>query len=406
MSPNQTPLSALEPVSKKVLADLLKDFHSNKTNWHPCGLETRVDWGAPIQSPSQPVSLKEHKRIIEHAKDDLTISVEAGLPLAELQAALSEHNQWLPIDWPWGSRSLDDPNSAGTIGGLVARGLSGGLRHRYLGVRDQIIGIGMLRSDGVSGHSGGKVVKNVAGYDLMRLLCGSWGSLGLITELTLRTQPIRNVYASLFIKGSLKNLEEFRAEVIHASFSNEYFDWVGSNQAWELQIGLASITHAAIKDQIQRLNTMAKAHDLNIENNTWEGPLIDGKFPENISKKTPWLLRISLPAANVHKLLFSKELEQLISWNWRMAAGIGVGDGWQSNFETSTPINSHQDIINLRRFIREINGRLMVLKQPDQTLNNLPAWLDAPSRPLIETVKKTFDPKNQLSKGRIPGVAN
>ena len=72
---------------------------------------------------------------------------------------------------------IRSPESAGSIGGLVARGLAGGLRQQHLGVRDQIIGIGLLRSDGTSAKAGGRVVKNVAGYDLMRLLCGSWGSL-------------------------------------------------------------------------------------------------------------------------------------------------------------------------------------------------------------------------------------
>ena len=118
------------------------------------------------------------------------------------------------------------------------------------------------------------------------------------------------------------------------------------------------------------------------------------------------MLRIALPAANVQKLLLSKELAPLSSWQWRIAAGIGVGDGWQSNLQVSTPKSKHQDIINLRKFIRTNNGRLIVLKQPNQTQNYIPAWLDAPSRPLIEAVKKTFDPANQLSKGRIPGVAN
>ena len=122
--------------------------------------------------------------MIDHAVDDLTITVEAGLPLNTLQELLAEQGQWLPVDWPRGG-------CAGSIGGLVARGLAGGLRQRHLAIRDQLIGIGLLRSDGIAAKAGGRVVKNVAGYDLMRLLCGSWGSLALITEVTLRLQPMR-----------------------------------------------------------------------------------------------------------------------------------------------------------------------------------------------------------------------
>ena len=197
----------------------MRGLHQDGHPWVPCGLGTRLHWGAPLQPAADGgahprLSTRQLKRILHHAVDDLTVTVEAGLPLAELQAALAEHNQWLPIDWPWGSTPeplLPDPcRSAGSIGGLVARGLSGGLRQRHLGVRDQIIGIGLLRSDGISAQAGGRVVKNVAGYDLMRLLCGSWGSLALIHSLTLRTQPIRPARAQLRLAGELQALEGAR----------------------------------------------------------------------------------------------------------------------------------------------------------------------------------------------------
>ena len=141
-------------------------------------------------------------------------------------------DQWLPVDWPRGGeptttdRSDDESQSqAGTIGGLVARGISGGLRQRHLGIRDQIIGIGLLRSDGTAAKAGGRVVKNVAGYDLMRLLCGSWGSLALITEVTLRVQPIRPAHAGLFVSGELANLEGFRAALLLSTLTPERCDW-------------------------------------------------------------------------------------------------------------------------------------------------------------------------------------
>jgi glycolate oxidase FAD binding subunit len=134
------------------------------------------------------VSCRRLDRLIDHAVGDFTVTVQAGLGLKQLQEALAEQQQWLAIDWPWGSGA--DGDGAGSVGGLVARGLAGGLRQRHLGVRDQVIGIGLLRSDGIAAHAGGRVVKNVAGYDLMRLFTGSWGSLGLITEVTLRTLPL------------------------------------------------------------------------------------------------------------------------------------------------------------------------------------------------------------------------
>ncbi|HJN34434.1 MAG TPA: FAD-binding oxidoreductase, partial [Prochlorococcus sp.] len=228
------------PATAKELADLVAGLHAAATPWLPCGLGSRLQWGPPVEMPSQPISVSGLQRILDHAVDDLTITVEAGLPLADLQMVLKEHHQWLAVNWPRGSQANTDPNSAGSVGGLVARGLAGGLRQRHLGIRDQLIGIGLLRSDGIAAHAGGRVVKNVAGYDLMRLLCGSWGSLALITELTLRCQPIRQARKSLRLDGSLEALEAWRAELLRTSFTPEYCDWIKTDSdAWHLKIGVA-----------------------------------------------------------------------------------------------------------------------------------------------------------------------
>ncbi|WP_432785307.1 FAD-binding oxidoreductase [Cyanobium sp. BSA11S] len=181
------------------LADLLRELHAEGTPWLPAGSGSRLHWGPPVRDTATVVSTQRLNRIVDHAVGDFTVTVEAGTPLRELQEVLRRENQWLTIDWPWGSDA--DGNGAGSVGGLVARGLAGGLRQRYLGVRDQLIGIGLLRADGVAAHAGGKVVKNVAGYDLMRLFTGSWGSLGLITEVTLRTSPQPPERRGLLLQG-------------------------------------------------------------------------------------------------------------------------------------------------------------------------------------------------------------
>lgn len=151
-------------------------------------------------------------------------------------------------------------------GGLVARGLSGSLRQRHLGVRDQIIGIGLIRSDGVEAHAGGRVVKNVAGYDLMRLLCGSWGSLALISELTLRVQPIRPARALLQLHGDLPQLEAWRAAVVASSLTPELLQWKSHpDQPVDVQVGIASVSDVAVDDQLNRLEDLAGLHQLSAE---------------------------------------------------------------------------------------------------------------------------------------------
>ena len=175
------------------LQELVRQLHRQASPWLPAGQGSRLHWGPPVQpgpGESEPlvVSTVRLDRLLEHCVGDFTVTVQAGMPLQALQAELQRQGQWLAIDRPWGSGPGGE--ASGTVGGLVARGLAGGLRQRYLGVRDQLIGIGLLRADGTAARAGGRVVKNVAGYDLMRLFCGSWGSLGLITELTLRTLPV------------------------------------------------------------------------------------------------------------------------------------------------------------------------------------------------------------------------
>ncbi|MFQ5425934.1 MAG: FAD-binding oxidoreductase [Gaiellales bacterium] len=119
-------------------------------------------------------------RLIEHEAGDLTCVVEAGIRLSELQARLAPHRQVLALDPP------GDP----TVGACIAGALSGPLRHRYGAARDLVLGITAVLADGTIASSGGKVVKNVAGYDLAKLFCGSRGTLGLVARVALRLHPL------------------------------------------------------------------------------------------------------------------------------------------------------------------------------------------------------------------------
>ena len=106
------------PASRSALIDLVLQWHQSGTPWSPSGLGTRLDWGPPLGPRHEVLSCRQLNRVIDHAVDDLTITVEAGLPLQDLQDLLAEQGQWLPIDWPLAG-------APGSIGGLVARGLAG-----------------------------------------------------------------------------------------------------------------------------------------------------------------------------------------------------------------------------------------------------------------------------------------
>ena len=375
------------PSSLSELTELVRQWHQSATPWIPSGQGHHLTWGPPL-NPNHPIlSCRLLNQVIDHAVDDLTITVQAGLDFNTLQELLAEKGQWLPIDPPRDGR----PSS---IGGLVARGLAGGLRQRHLGVRDQIIGIGLLRSDGVHAKAGGHVVKNVAGYDLMRLLCGSWGSLALITQLTLRVKPISPASGLLIVHGALEQQECFRAALMQSSLTPERCDWQkpGEDEGWRLRLLISSINAQAVDDQLKRLEQLAQDHGLSYARHDSRPPCETGLAAQN----GPWLVRVVLPPAKLQRLLNAPALRQLNGWQWDLAAGHGCGDGW------STSASPAYQVSALRQDVTRLGGFLSVLKQPQGS--EIAAWLDAPSRPLIEAVKRQFDPQWQLCRGRLPGV--
>jgi glycolate oxidase FAD binding subunit len=155
-----------------------------------CGGGTKAAWGAGGPTPSVEISSGALDRIVEHNAGDLTAVLEAGVPLAEAQAAFAAAGQMLALDPPLGE------HDRATIGGIVATGDSGPLRHRYGGARDLVIGMTVALSDGTVARSGGNVIKNVAGYDLAKLFCGSFGTLGMVLAVNLRLHPTPPGYAT------------------------------------------------------------------------------------------------------------------------------------------------------------------------------------------------------------------
>jgi len=388
------------------LEPLVRELHRQATPWLPAGQGTRLSWGAPVAADTPVVSCRRLDRLLEHAVGDFTVTVQAGMPLRDLQAALAEQGQWLALDWPWGSGA--DGQDSGSIGGLVARGMAAGLRQRYLGVRDQVIGLALLRADGTAARAGGKVVKNVAGYDLVRLFAGSWGSLGLITELSLRTYPLPRQRRGLWLQGGLAELERLRQKLLAAALAPELVDWwsaplaLAAGQAPQpgLLVSLASVSAAAIGAQLTEITSEAEAAGLQPQQLDSErleafravalGPGLD---PAN-SQGQRWLLRLGVLPSQGMALLRDPALAGVPGW---LEGGSGLGLAWAP----AQQLPAYR-VEQLRRRCQELGGALTLLEQP--TGADLPAWEDAPSRPLIEAIKRQFDPSQQLARGRLPGV--
>jgi glycolate oxidase FAD binding subunit len=182
-------------------------------------------------------------RILEHNVGDFTAVLEAGVPFAEAQAAFAEHGQRLAWDPP-------DPGGA-TIGGIVATADSGPLRHRYGGVRDLVVGTSVVLSDGTVAKSGGKVIKNVAGYDLAKLFAGSFGTLGLIATVSVRLHPLPAKTATVAFEFDDPDALGSRAiELSRLPLEADRFDAV-----WQTGRGrlLAEFSGAAAEDAARRI---------------------------------------------------------------------------------------------------------------------------------------------------------
>ena len=167
------------PASTEEAAGLLRAAARAGLAVVPRGAGTGFGWGSPPSRCDLVVDLSSMDQVIEHGAGDLVVRVQAGLTIGALAAALAAAGQELALDVP----------AEATVGGVVATGTTGPRRLRYGSPRDLLLGLTVVRADGMIAHSGGKVVKNVAGYDIGKLFCGSHGTLGLITEATFRLHP-------------------------------------------------------------------------------------------------------------------------------------------------------------------------------------------------------------------------
>jgi glycolate oxidase FAD binding subunit len=179
--PGWTPKAAIRPGTDQQVAEIVRFAASEKLTLVPTGARTKRAMHVPIGEFDLALDMGRLDRVVAYDPGDLTLSVEAGLPLGRLQAALAEHQQFLPLAAVFLERS--------TVGGTIASGIDSPLRQLYGTARDYVLGMEFVTGDGQVVKSGGRVVKNVSGYDLHKVMIGSLGSLGVITKVNFRTFP-------------------------------------------------------------------------------------------------------------------------------------------------------------------------------------------------------------------------
>lgn len=180
---DQLPITeTIEPADQQELIDACKQAYENETPIYPIGGGTSLGFGLPARREGIGLSLARLNRVVDYPAGDMTITVEAGITMKQLRETLAAERQCLPVDVP-------QPDQA-TLGGVIATNFNGPRRYGQGSLRDFVIGISAVDGRGTQFKGGGRVVKNVAGYDFCKLLTGSLGTLGIITQVTLKLKPL------------------------------------------------------------------------------------------------------------------------------------------------------------------------------------------------------------------------
>jgi glycolate oxidase FAD binding subunit len=380
-----------EPKDEKQLAAALSVANEAGIPVVPRGGGTKLDWGNPPKSAQLILSTVRLNRIVEHAWADLTVTIEAGCTLQSLQETLAQHGQRLALDALWPERA--------TIGGVLSTNDSGALRLRFGALRDLIIGATIALPDGTLASSGGKVVKNVAGYDLPKLVTGAFGTLGVITRVVFRLHPLPRATKSFSF--TVENFPAMQQNILAIQDSQL------AHTALQIRCAadgppsadiLFEATGAGLAAQESQLRKLLGSTlvELSFENgwdarqNLWDSPT-----------NTTALAKISLLPTNIAKTLDSlKAIGDSRKTNWRLvlqATGIGM-----LRLEAPPPQLSAA-VEQLRDELQSRGGSLVVLHRP-AGLASIDAWGDAGDTvPLMRAVKHQLDSKNTLNPGRFVG---
>jgi glycolate oxidase FAD binding subunit len=202
---------SIAPANTEEIAAVLRYANTNGISVAPCGGGTKQSWGNSI-SPSLILHTHRLNTVREHTWQDMTCIVQAGCVWSSLQESLAKHGQFVALDPLWPDRA--------TIGGIAAINDSGSLRLRYGSLRDLIIGMTIVLADGTIARTGGKVVKNVAGYDLHKLMTGAFGTLGVITEVNFRLHSIpRHVQSFTIASQDMEPLGQILLKILDSHLS-------------------------------------------------------------------------------------------------------------------------------------------------------------------------------------------
>jgi glycolate oxidase FAD binding subunit len=368
---------AVAPGNTEEIAAVLRLAQENHLAVVECGGGTKQGWGYPV-APALVLEMHRLNTLREHTWQDMTCTVEAGCTWAAMQSGLAQHGQFVAVDPLW-------PDKA-TVGGIVATNDSGALRQRYGGLRDLIIGMTIVLADGTIAHTGGKVVKNVAGYDLHKLMIGAFGTLGVVTSVNFRLHSIPRSAQSFTVSAtSVEPVGRVMLAMLHAQLSTMAIQLRGGVDGFDLDVQLASLPEV-LETQASALGVLAQGEGLGLSAATDE---VWNARERQLS--ADMVCKGTMLPSEIAR--FAERVRGLGGESVTQAGGIMIA---------GFPVAAAGQLMELRRELEEGGGSLMVLKQPAES--KLDCWGTLPdSLPLMREIKRRFDPERILNPGRFLG---
>lgn len=391
------PAAVFAPTSAEESQSLLRETARDGLRLVFAGGRTDIELGAPPAALDAVVETRRLARILEYAPSDQIVVAESGVTLKALQDTLAPRGQRLALDPPAPERA--------TVGGVVAANAFGPSRHRYGSVRDLLIGIDFVRADGVPARGGGKVVKNVAGFDLPKLMTGSLGTLGFITSATFRLHPLPETVATVVSHAcSPSRVRALVCAIRAAALEPAAIAAIGGvNGLFDVGIRVEGF-RAGMFDQRDRVASLAAAAGDRVE--LPDGPAAEAFWAAHDSARSAGTVRarLSAPPADFEAAAsrdlggVSSTLDDLRQV-WYPALGLGFLSG-----RPADPAAAGAALAEARRALEARGGSLVLALAPPGVRRVLDAWgTPPPSLGLMRAVKDRMDPERRLASGRFVG---
>ncbi|WP_242043527.1 FAD-binding oxidoreductase [Leptolyngbya sp. FACHB-671] len=390
------------PATPAELAEVMTCASQNRWRVLPCGSSSKLHWGGLAEGVQIVVSTAKLNRLIDHAVGDLTVTAEAGMRFAELQATLAKVGQFLAIAPTYSDRA--------TSGGIVATADTGALRQRYGGIRDMLIGLSFVRSDGQIAKAGGRVVKNVAGYDLMKLFTGSYGTLGIINQVTFRVYPLSTASQTVILTGTPDAIAQATQTLLASALTPTAIELLSDSTVAQLQLGqgMGLVSRfqgiaVSVEQQAAKLLEVGQALDLkgeeltdDDESNLWH------KLPERFEDTAAEPVIICkigiLPTNAVATLAKVSEIRQSEMTEAIATIHASSGLGKLKMSGDATP----ETLLKIRQLCESQGGFLTVLSAPQSLKQQFDVWgYSGSALEWMQKLKQQFDPQNLLSPHRL-----